>query len=172
MRFISILLFLTLILIASCARDAARSLMDQATELEAQGNYAEALVVLERIVKEHPDSPHAPAALFRCAWLYNNEQEDALKAATTYELVNDRYPDSEYGHKGLFAAGFTYANELENVERAKAAYDKYLSMYADSSMAETVRFELEHLGSSPDIVLQMLQEQNPEPLAPTPPDYE
>ncbi|PLX32252.1 MAG: hypothetical protein C0600_03200 [Ignavibacteria bacterium] len=143
---------------AACSSEGASDLMDKARGLEKADNPEEALPLYEKLYQEHADDDNAPEALFRCAAIYYNTQKDILKAATTYELVSEKYPDSEYGHKGLFIAAFTYANELANYERARTAYEKYLSAYPDSSMTETVRFELENLGKTPEELLESLQQ--------------
>ena len=134
--------------LVGCAGQDASDLMQQASDLQQEGKATEALAIYEQITRDFADSPQAPAAMFRCALIYINEQGDPVKAATTYELVSEKYPDSEWGHKGLFAAGYTYANDIANLDRGRTAYEKYLQQYPDSSMAETVRFELENLGKS------------------------
>ena len=150
---------LILLFVVGCGKDS-RSLRDEAKSLAMQQKGKEALALFEQITREHPDSDEAPEALFASAGLYLNVQNDAHKAASAYELVCEKYPASEFGHKGLFAAGYTYANTIGNIERAREVYDRYLKQYPDSSMAETVRFELEHLGMSPEELLESLQESN------------
>jgi TolA-binding protein len=162
----TLLLTLTIILTSACGVGGAKGLFEQAMALEKEGKHAEALLMYEQLVREHPKSDEAPEALYQSAVLYYNIQKDPLKAATTYELVYDTYPESGIAHKGLFAAGFTYANEIGNIERARQAYERYLKIFPDSSMAETARFELEHLGQTPEQILENLQRNAPpEPVA-------
>ena len=159
----SFLLIAAALLVVSCSGDGPADLMNDARALEEEGNSSEALTMYETVYKQHGESDVAPEALFRSAAIYYNTQDDPLKAATAYELVSEKYPESEFAHRGLFIAGFTYANELKNLERAKKAYERYLAAYSDSSMADAVRFELQHLGTSPEDVLKALQDAPPPP---------
>lgn len=145
------------VLLIGCSGQDASDLMNQAAELQKDGKSSEALTLYEQVVKDYADAPEAPEAIFRSALIYINEQKDPVKAATAYELVAEKYPDSKWGHQGLFAAGYTYANDIRNLDRAKEAYQKYLKLYPDSSMAQTVQFELENLGKSPEDILESLQ---------------
>lgn len=163
---IALLLFSAALFAAACSGEGAADLLEKARSLEEDGKAEEALPLYEKIYQEHPDAEEAPEALFHCAAIYYNTQKDILKAATTYELVSEKYPDSEYGHKGLFIAAFTYANEIANYERARVAYEKYLAQYPDSSMTETVQFELDNLGKTPEELLESLQ-QSPAAEVPT-----
>ncbi len=160
MRSSLLLSSLLLFLLVSCGDSGASDLLNEARALE-KAKPAEALALYEQLVREFPKSDEAPDAMYQTAVLYYNIQKDALKAATTYELVCDTYPVSPFGHKALFAAGFTYENELQNTERAKQAYERYIKEYPDSSMAATVRFSLEHLGQTPDEILENLQKNAP-----------
>jgi TolA-binding protein len=150
-------LLLPFFLLSACSDSGARALLDKAIALEQQDRSAEALELLEKIMRDYADSDEAPEAMYNAAALYYNHQNDALKSATTYELLSDTYPRSPFGHKALFAAGFTYENDLGNMERARQAYEKYLREYPDSSMAETAQFSLQHLGLTPEQLLKMLQ---------------
>jgi len=152
---------LMLLFLTACGDGGAADLFHEASALEANKKPAEALALYEQIVREYPKSDEAPAAMYQTAVLYYNVQKDPLKAATTYELVSDTYPSSPFGHKALFAAGFTYENELQNFDRARKAYDRYLKEYPDSNMVESVKFSLQHLGQSPDQILENLQESAP-----------
>ena len=152
-----------LLMLAACSTQGDSSeLLARAQKLEQEHKAQDAILLYEELVREHPDAQEAPEALYRSAALYYNEQKDLLKAATTYELVCEKYPDSEFGHRGLFVAAFTYANELGNLERAREAYEKYLREYPDSSMAATASFELNHLGTSAEELLESLQDGAPQ----------
>ncbi|MDX9760355.1 MAG: tetratricopeptide repeat protein [Bacteroidota bacterium] len=153
-----IILFALPLLIGGCAGQDASDLLAQATTLRESGKGSEALPLYEQITRDYAESPQAPEAMYHCAVLYFKEQMDPIKAATTYELVAEKFPQTEWGHRGLFAAAYTYANEIGNLERGRHAYEKYLAQYADSSMAETVRFELENLGKSAEELLESIQQ--------------
>ena len=163
MKRIASLLVISAVLFAACSSGSGDTaeLMSKARGLEEDEQPADAVLLYEQLVRDHPDASEAPEALFRSAALYYKEQRDLLKAATTYELVCEKYPESEFAHRGLFIAAFTYANELGNLERARVAYEKYLRDYPDSSMASTAAFELENLGKSPEELLQSVQDNAP-----------
>jgi tol-pal system protein YbgF len=59
-----------------------------------EGNAARAIEELRKVEANWPNSPRAPAALYRAAFLAE-ESQDAPLARELYELIRRRYPGSD-----------------------------------------------------------------------------
>jgi outer membrane protein assembly factor BamD (BamD/ComL family) len=67
----------------------------------------EAIPVLEQIVRDYPDSPEAPQALYQIAQVLWNRHENA-KALDFFKAVIERYPSSSYTDRAQYALGDIY----------------------------------------------------------------
>jgi TolA-binding protein len=147
-----------LILVAGCSKQQESDLMNQAMKANEKKNHTEAIKLYQQVADEYPESRSAPMALYAIALIQLNELKNPTEAVISLGKVVEKYPTTEFGHKSLFMVGFVEANTLKNFKKAKDSYKAYLAKYADSSMAETARFELEHLGQSPEEVLKNVQD--------------
>ncbi len=124
---------------------------------------AEAASKVNAFVQQFPDDASCPELLYRLGII---QQQSAMPAQAVRSLqqVYERYPASPFAHKALFLKAFLYANELHDLEKAKAAYELYVTHYAhwDEKMTQDARFELEHLGKSPEEVLKHILQAQPQ----------
>ena len=157
-RTFTLVLAALVLFVAGCSKQNESDLMSQAVKLGEQKKYTEAMRLYQQVADEHPDSRSAPMALYAIALIHLNDLKNPPEAVKLFSTVAEKYPDSEYGHKCLFMTGFVQANSLRNLGKAREAYQAYLAKYRDSSMAETARFELDHLGMSPEEVLKDVQD--------------
>ncbi|MFZ8928408.1 MAG: YbgF trimerization domain-containing protein [Pseudohongiellaceae bacterium] len=65
----------------------------QGAALELVGNYSQAIVVLLRLINEHPQDPKAPTALLRLGTVYQ-EMGDSAQAADNWTRISELYPDA------------------------------------------------------------------------------
>jgi outer membrane protein assembly factor BamD (BamD/ComL family) len=143
---------------SACSKSDASVQLAAADTLVAQKKYDEAAKAYQAIIKDHPNSTQAPAAFYALGTLQLNEQNNPTVAIKTLEQLVSQHPESAWAHKAQFTIGFTYANQLQDFDKAKTAYNKYLAQYPDSSFAPHVRTELEHLGKTPEQLLEELQQ--------------
>jgi len=87
---------------------------------EAQGDFAQARVEWDILVKKYPESAWAPAALYRKGGTYF-VMGNCKKALKTYTWVYTSYPESEVGPFAKYRA----ANCLEMGKQKEAAYALY-----------------------------------------------
>jgi soluble lytic murein transglycosylase len=73
------------------------------------GNGAVAATALEDYLRQHPDSPHLPDALY---WLARIRQQQgaALQAQGLYRAVVEKFPNSYYGYKARSALASLHAS--------------------------------------------------------------
>jgi len=83
-----------------------------------------------------------------------NSKGNNEKAIKLYEKLIRIHPDSEYSPMALFMIGYINANEIKDYERAKKVYAEFLEKYPTSELANSVKFELENMGKSPDELIR------------------
>lgn len=157
--FFLIVLFLGLLV--SCGKTSDEEYLAEAQENIKQEKVAEAIISYETLVKEYPESKHAPEALFQIATIYQNQKvkninrEDSFeKADSIFKAIVEKYPDSEKAPVALFMAGFVEANELNNYDEATKTYNLFLEIYPDHELASSANEELENMGLSPEEILK------------------
>ncbi len=124
---------------------------------------AEAVSKVNAFVQQFPDDASCPELLYRLG-IIQQQSAMAVQAVRSLQQVYQRYPSSPLAHKALFLEAFIHANELNDIEKAKVAYELYLTHYShwDEKMTQDARFELEHLGKSPEEVLQHILKAQPQ----------
>ena len=122
-------LFTGVMFINGCSSNSADDYMKTAQENVKQKNISEAINNYESVVREFPDSPQAPDALFQIATLYQNKMvknisdvESYKKAEETFRQVYNKYPEDKKAPMALFLSGFILANDLKNLSEC----DQYL----------------------------------------------
>ena len=83
-----------------------------------------------------------------------NSKGNNEKAIKLYDELIRIHPDSEYSPMALFMIGYINANEIKDYERAKKVYAEFLEKYPTSELANSVKFELENMGKSPDELIR------------------
>lgn len=106
------------------------------------------------------DDPSVPDMLYRLA-LVLQQQQKPDQAVAHLRKVHSMYPASPAAHKALFLEGFLLANELNDTAGARAAYTKFLTHFSqwDEKLTRDARFELEHLGKTPEAILEEILKQ-------------
>jgi len=146
----------------SCSSDklSEEELFKKANTFENNESYQEAIQGYEKVVREYPQGKMADEALEREAFLYYNNIHDFHKAIALHKQLIEQYPDGKSVARARFMIGFIYANDLKDLDLAKAAYEEFLSHHSDDELAESVKWELEHLGQ--DINEQLLNAFEPD----------
>ena len=83
-----------------------------------------------------------------------NSNGNTEKAVTLYEELLRVYPDSEYNSTALFMIGYVCANQLGDNKKAKRVYSEFLEKYPDSELVNSVQFELENMGKTPEEIIK------------------
>jgi len=146
----------------SCGSDkqSESELFNKASTFEDNKSYDEAIQGYEKVVREYPDGKMADEALEREAFLYYNNVHDFHKAIALHKRVIEEYPNSRSVARARFMIGFIYANDLKDYDLARTAYEQFLSHHPEDELAESVKWELEHLGQ--DISEQLLNAFQPD----------
>lgn len=98
--------------------------------------------------------------LYRAAELYEANLAEPNKAIALFEKVNKTYQNSDKAADALFKIGFIYNNTFGDTAKAKAAYSEFLQKYPNHDMRGSAEFEINHLGMTPEQILQEIQEKN------------
>ncbi len=160
-------LFTGVLLINGCSSKSADDYMKTAQENVKQKNISEAINNYESVVREFPDSPQAPDALFQIATLYQNKMvkdvpdvESYKKAEETFRQVYNKYPEDKKAPMALFLSGFILANDLRNFQSATNTYNLFLEKYPNHELASSAKEELSNMGLSPDQILKKKTQKN------------
>ncbi len=144
-----------------CSSKSADDYMKTAQENVKQKNISEAINNYESVVREFPDSPQAPDALFQIATLYQNKMvknisdvESYKKAEETFRQVYNKYPEDKKAPMALFLSGFILANDLKNFQSATNTYNLFLEKFPNHELASSAKEELSNMGLSPDQILK------------------
>ncbi len=107
------------------------------------------------------DSESVPAMMYKAAgYAYSIGRVDL--AVEMLEWVRFRHPKAESGPGVLVLLGFLYENEKRDLDRAHLVYSQFLESYPGHPMAEQVEASIEHLGKSPDELIEMFRARNEE----------
>ena len=77
------------------------------------------------------------------------------EADQTLKEYLDTYKEDTNNPNALFLRGFIMANHINNLDSAKAIYEFFLTKYADNELSASVKFELDNLGKSPELLLDI-----------------
>jgi len=103
-------------------------LFKASNHLNVTGNYLESVKLFNRLIKDYPNYPKVPEALFTTAFIYENNLKDLGRAKTLYETFLKRYPN----HELAVSVEFT----LQNL--GKSAEEIFNSFPKDSEAAKAV----------------------------------
>lgn len=137
-------------------KESESAYWQRAREFEKQENFAEAIKVYEKQLIDYPQGEFAEEALHKVAFLNYNNVHDFAKAIELHRTLIDKYPQSEFVPQARFMIGYISANDLKDYEAAKVAYENFLKHHSGSELAESVKWELEHLGQDINEQLQEL----------------
>lgn len=105
-------------------------------------DYAKAIAVYQRLIKEYPNSYRSAEAHYRLGEIYRVNLNDYDKALSEYEKVISNYPKKSFyereGYKdsladqAQFKIGKIYYENLKDNDKALEVFTKFLSDYPDS----------------------------------------
>ncbi len=155
------------LMFAGCSKKSDSDYMQAAKKSVQQNNISDAVSAYENLVKEYPESPKAPEALFQLASLYQNqmikniEPEKSLqKAVSLFKSIATKYPHSKEAPKALFMSGFIQANNLKSYNDATSTFNLFLKKYPDNSLSSSAHEELKNMGLSPEEILKKKKKSN------------
>jgi TolA-binding protein len=162
MKKVAILIFVSLgIFLSSCSSENEKDLMKQAQEELKNNDYSAAIVTLEKITNEFPETQEAGEAYIEMAKLYQgravagtSERESYVKAVQYYTKAYEEYPELDEAPGALFMCGFLQANELKDLTAAESTYKLFLEKYPNHELAASAQSELDNLGLTPEEILQ------------------
>jgi TolA-binding protein len=146
-------LLLIVALLFGCAKKTDEEMYNDAVEAQKGDSIDEAIQMFGDMIKEYPQSPKVPDAMYAIGTLYQDRKKDFQKAIAIYEKVSTEYPAHPTAANALFLVGFLNNNELKNADAARKAYETFLAKYPDNQLSASARFELEHLGKEPEQIL-------------------
>jgi TolA-binding protein len=155
---------LSLLVVVACKRVTDEDLWNKGVEAQKADKFEESLLQYDQLVKDYPQSPKVPDALYAMASIYQSNKRDIPKAIGLYRKVAQEYPNHATASSASFLIGFLYNNELKNLDSAKAAYELFLKKYPDNPMAASAQFELNNLGKDPNEIIDI----KAKPLKPFP----
>ncbi|OGU31586.1 MAG: hypothetical protein A2X67_00835 [Ignavibacteria bacterium GWA2_55_11] len=155
----SILFLACIVLATGCSRKTDDQYYEDAVEAQKGQEDDEAIELFQEMIKEYPQSPRVPEALYALGSLFQDRKKDFPKAIEMYKKIGEQYPDHATASNALFMVGFINNNELKNVDAARAAYEEFLKKYPSSPLVESARFELANLGKEPAELLKNTEEQ-------------
>lgn len=158
----SVSIFISLALL-SCSRLSEEELHRLALEAFKQERYAEAAQHLEQLAEHFPQGQRTEESLFLLGNIYNDNLQNPRLAISTYRRLHTMFPKGEKAPGALFLVGFIYNNVLQNYDSARIVYEQFLAEFPHHEMAASAKFELDHLGKSPDELFppQVAEEQRP-----------
>ncbi len=152
-------LFLTVGLALGCGQKKTESeLLNEINQLVEKEEFSQAVKVLEEFVERFPESPNAAEMMNKLATLYASSEKNFTRAIETYRTIIEKYPDSQFVAQAQFMIGYIYANELKDYDMAEAEYKKFLEKYPQHELANSVKWELEHLGKDINEIFPVSEE--------------
>lgn len=115
----------------------------KAFDLLKQGNYSDAILGFENVVRNWPDGRYADTALY-WAGEAHYVQRDYEKALEKFNRLLEEHPRSSRRPDALLKAGFAL-EELERPDEARARFQTIVDEHSDSSAANLARQRLERL---------------------------
>ncbi len=109
----------------------ALKLYAKADLMAYQNKTDDAIVLLDKILKEHQGESIIDETLFKQAKLFEKKKQYD-KAITNYELIIANYSDDIFADDAYYHLAELYNNVLDEPEKAKALYEKIIFNHQDS----------------------------------------
>lgn len=103
--------------------------------------------------------------LFRAADVYRSLKKTD-ECLALYDRIMKEFPQSSRAPYSLFLKGFLYENEINDLTKARHAYEAFLQQYPNHPLSDDVKFSLQHLGKTPEELIQLFDQMNKDTLAP------
>lgn len=154
--FIIVILF-----ISGCSKKTDDQYLNEAKTNIENHNIDKAVTAYQDLIKEYPNSPKAPEAIFELATLYQNkmvknipQNQSLQKSIGLFRSIFDKYPKSKLAPKALFMSGFIQANDLKSYDEATASFTLFLQKFPNNELASSAKEELDNMGLTPEEILQ------------------
>lgn len=106
---------------------------------------------------DYPEDSLSPKFLHKAAELALS-MNMASDAIGTLDRLLSSYPDYTYRPDALFFKGFIQENHLKDIAAARKTYEDFLKQYPKHNLAKQVQFATEHLGKSPEELVNEFME--------------
>tara|TARA_B100000945_G_C20344334_1_gene578976 strand:+ start:415 stop:888 length:474 start_codon:yes stop_codon:yes gene_type:complete len=136
-------LLLLLLTIFSCdIQKKPIQLWNEALENRTNNNFPESIIILNKIIDQHPNDSLAVMAYFQIADIYLNDVEDYEHAIELFNTIVSKYPKDKLAKKSQFMIGYVYNNYLNAYSDAILNYQIFLNNYPDDDLVPSVKYEL------------------------------
>ena len=143
--YIYILIFILSFIISCSDNTKTNSYYDKAVEYHTIKEFDKALISLNFLVEENPNSPFIPDAYYLIAEIYLNEFQEYDVAIIFLEKLISAYPEHRLSKKGLFTLAYINANYIDSYTDAINLYSKFKNLYPEDDLIPSVEYELENL---------------------------
>ena len=126
--------------LASERRSRLRFLMNMADLYRAARKREDEITALTEIVREYPEGPEAPGALYRLARVYWNRNEN-LKALDHLKQLKERYPRSPIIENADFISAQIHES-LRNTNEARSVYEGFAARFPGSRLRQEAEWRL------------------------------
>jgi TolA-binding protein len=132
---------------AGCGKMPAERMLAKGKKLEEKQKFKEAIDVYEKLTRQFPNNPAVATARYSMGNVYMYGLQDYPKAVDAFTKVIEAYPDTmKVVSQSQFLIGFIYNNFAVDTAKARAAYSAFLQKYPAHELANSVQWELDHLG--------------------------
>lgn len=160
-KYNKIIIIIISFLLFDCSSTSDKEYFDSANQKIKEGNYTEALVDFETLVKEYPESGYAAKSLFEIGKMYHGKiiknlsgVESLRKAIFYYREVYMKYGKEPEAPNALFMIAFLQANELQELDSAKISYELFIEKFPYHELIASAKAEVQNLGVPPEEFLK------------------
>lgn len=162
MKNLLIILSISVALFTSCENQESIlsqsiALLQSPDSLSKQENVVAIHKLLETHINQFPESEKRPAYLLLAAQtsIALKEVQKGLNYYSTFMQENPEHPQKA---EALFMTAFVQENALGDLEKAKESYELFALEFPNHELMESVTQSLNHLGKSPEQLLQEFKE--------------
>lgn len=167
-----IALILSIIYVSSCSSPREKELehiksVEQKTFSESglvEPAYVDELIdAYESFARNFPNDTLAPDYLFKAGDVAMNTNR-SNKAIGLYDKIITDFSTYRKAPEALFLKGYVYENNLGRLDKAKSIYEEFLQKYPENEFADDAEVSLKYLGKSPEELIEIFQQNNPDTL--------
>lgn len=168
-----LLLIMSLLLLVACAPKKSSDLLlkeistleqqieQQQTPVPDKGVSDQLIATYEEFASLYPTDSVAPECLFKAAdyAIYLHQYDRAIDY---YTMIYNNYPDFNKREEALFMKAYVFDNNIQDYKMASETYREFISKYPTNSFAQSARISLKYLGKSPEEVMELILQDQPE----------
>ncbi len=118
----------------------------------------------EAFARKYPNHPDVPGFLLEAAEIEATYFGSPARAVELLRQIDLRFRQkSDVAPKALFYEAFVYETLLSDTAQARQRYEDFLRYYPNHELAPQARASLQHLGKTPDQLLEELLRRKPLP---------